>query len=50
MDITVSYTGKVTGDEMELTRQVGEFVTEELVAKRVKVPETKPIINTVPAK
>ena len=36
MDIRIEYSGKVAGDEMKLTRKVGEFATEELVAKRVK--------------
>jgi hypothetical protein len=34
--ITISYTGKVAGNEMKLTRQVGDFATEEIVARRVK--------------
>jgi hypothetical protein len=50
MDITVSYTGKITGDEIKLTRQVGEFATEEIVAKRVKAPEAKPETKPAPAK
>jgi len=43
-DLTITYAGKIKGDEMSLTRTVGEFGTEEIVAKRVKdpVPETKP--------
>jgi len=36
MDIRIEYSGKINGDEMKLTRKVGEFATEELVAKRVK--------------
>jgi hypothetical protein len=35
-EIRIEYKGKISGDEMKLTRQVGEFATEELVAKRVK--------------
>jgi enterochelin esterase family protein len=35
MDLTITYTGKVQGDELHLTRQVGQFATEELVARRV---------------
>ena len=50
MDIIVSYTGKITGDSIKLTRQVGDFATEELVAKRVKAPEVKPEAKPVPAK
>lgn len=36
MTIRVVYTGKVSGDEITLNRQVGDFGTEHLVAKRVK--------------
>lgn len=36
MDIRIEYTGKLAGDELKLTRKVGEFATEELLAKRVK--------------
>jgi hypothetical protein len=37
MEIAITYTGKVvSADEIKFTRQVGEFATEELVAKRVK--------------
>ena len=41
-EINITYTGTVTGDEMKLTRQVGEFATEELVAKRVMAPAAAP--------
>jgi hypothetical protein len=34
--ITVTYKGKISGDEIKFTRQVGEFATEEFAAKRVK--------------
>jgi hypothetical protein len=34
--IAITYTGKISGDEIKFTRQVGDFATEELVAKRVK--------------
>ena len=34
--ITITYTGKISGDEIKLTRKVGDFATEELTAKRVK--------------
>ncbi len=40
-DVPVTYTGKIAGDEMKLSRQVGEFGTEELVAKRVSPSGTK---------
>jgi hypothetical protein len=36
-EIQITYTGKVTAnDEIKFTRQVADFATEELVAKRVK--------------
>ena len=35
-DIQITYKGKISGDEIKFTRQVGEIATEELVAKRVK--------------
>ena len=34
--IRIAYTGKVSGDEIKFTRQVGDFATEEFVAKRAK--------------
>ncbi len=37
-EISITYQGTVKGDEMKLTRQVGDFATEELVAKRVTAP------------
>src|SRR4030042_1869189 len=40
-EIRISYTGKVTGDEIKFTRNVGDFATEELTAKREKT-ETQP--------
>lgn len=33
-DLRIVYTGKVLANELKLTRQVGEFAKEELVAKR----------------
>ena len=37
MEIRITYTGKVTSaDEIKFTRQVADFATEELVARRVK--------------
>lgn len=36
MTIRIEYTGKITGDEIKFTRKVGEFATEDLVAKRAK--------------
>ncbi len=35
-EIKIAYTGKIDGDEIKFTRKVGEFATEEIVAKRVK--------------
>ncbi len=34
--ITIKYTGKLSGDEIKFTREVGTFATEEIVAKRKK--------------
>jgi enterochelin esterase-like enzyme len=34
--IPISYTGKVAGDEIRFTREVGNFAREELVARREK--------------
>ena len=36
MEIRIEYTGKLAGDEIKFSRKVGDFATEELVAKRVK--------------
>jgi hypothetical protein len=41
-ELTIKYTGKISGDEMKLTRQVGEFATEQIVATRVSAPASKP--------
>jgi hypothetical protein len=35
-EILITYTGKVAPDEIKMTRKVGDFATEEFVAKRVK--------------
>jgi hypothetical protein len=35
-ELKISYKGKVTGDEISFTRQVGEFANETFVAKREK--------------
>jgi hypothetical protein len=35
-EMRIEYKGKVAGDEIKLTRTVGDIATEELVAKRVK--------------
>jgi hypothetical protein len=34
--VPITYTGKLVGDEIRFTRNVGDFATEEFVAKRVK--------------
>lgn len=39
MDIIVTYKGKLAGDEMKLTRQAGDFATEQIVVKRLKAGE-----------
>jgi len=35
-ELKITYTGKIDGDEIKFTRKVGDFATEEIVAKRVK--------------
>ena len=35
-DIRIEYSGKINGDEINFTRKVGDFATEQFVAKRVK--------------
>jgi hypothetical protein len=35
-EIRLEYKGKINGDEIKFTRKVGDFATEEFVAKRVK--------------
>lgn len=34
-EVVITYHGKLAGDEMRLTRVVGDFGTEQIVAKRV---------------
>jgi hypothetical protein len=41
-EIRITYAGRISGDEMRLTRQVGEFATEALVARRIREPAEKP--------
>jgi hypothetical protein len=36
MAIRIEYSGKMAGDEIKFTRKVGDFATEDLVAKREK--------------
>ncbi len=40
-ELRIDYTGKISGDEIRFTRNVGDFVTEQFVAKRVE-PGTAP--------
>jgi hypothetical protein len=35
-EISITYTGKIAGDEIKFTRKVGDFASEDFVAKRVK--------------
>lgn len=37
-EIRIAYAGKISGDEIKFTREVGEFAKEELVAKRTTPP------------
>jgi hypothetical protein len=39
--ITITYSGTLAGDELKLTRVVGDFGTEQLTAKRAAAPATK---------
>jgi hypothetical protein len=34
--LVITYTGKISGDEIKFTRKVGDFATEEITAKRAK--------------
>jgi hypothetical protein len=34
MDLIITYSGKIAGDQMNLKRVVGEFATEQVIAKR----------------
>lgn len=36
MDLRISYLGIISGDEIKLTRVVGDYGTEQIVAKRLK--------------
>ena len=36
--VPITYTGVVAGDQIRFVRKVGDFATEELVAKREKAP------------
>jgi hypothetical protein len=49
-EVAITYTGKLAGDELKLSRVVGDFATEQLVAKRVKAADAKPESKPAPAK
>ena len=35
-ELRITYTGKIEGDDIKFTRKVGDFATEEIVARRAK--------------
>ena len=41
-ELRIEYKGKISGDEIKMKRNVGDFATEDLVLKRVKESEAKP--------
>ncbi len=45
-ELKISYKGKVTGDEISFTRQVGEYATEVFIAKREKTEVTPTVTET----
>jgi hypothetical protein len=40
-EITITYTGTLSGDELKLERKVGDFGTEQLTAKRAAATPAK---------
>jgi hypothetical protein len=40
-ELTITYSGTLTGDELKLSRTVGEFGTEQLTAKRAAATPAK---------
>jgi hypothetical protein len=40
-ELTISYSGTLAGDELKLSRNVGEFGTEQLTAKRAAAAPAK---------
>lgn len=44
--IRIEYKGKVSGDEIQFTRKVGEFATEQFVAKRAASSSAAPAEST----
>ncbi len=45
-DIRIEYTGKIKGDEITFKRKVGDFATEDLVAKRAGAKTAAPANST----
>jgi len=45
MDIKIEYSGKIKGDEMKLTRKVGDFASYEITAKRVKSDDKAVVVK-----
>jgi enterochelin esterase-like enzyme len=45
-EIRIEYTGKIAEGTISLTRKVGEFATEEAIAKRAELPKAKPTTST----
>jgi alpha-L-fucosidase len=43
-ELPITYTGRLSGDEIKFSRNVGDFATEEFVAKRV----APPVVAVVP--
>ena len=41
-DLRIAYTGRIATDELKLTREVGDFAKEEIVAKRAAPTPTEP--------
>ena len=49
-EVEIAYSGKLMGDELRLVRNVGDFATEDFVAKRVGVaPRTAAAAAIAPA-
>ena len=45
-EVRIEYTGKLSENEIKFTHKVGDFATEELVAKRVQAAAMAPAIST----
>ncbi len=48
MELRIRYEGKVADDNIQLKRKVGDFITEELVIKRVAETAAQPVPPTPP--